>query len=105
MAGPAQSRPVPDRPGRRPARRLCSAGGRMTDQPIYLLRHGQTQWNVEQRIQGHKDSALTLLGERQALAMGAAVAALLGNPQGVAVVASPLGRTRQTAALVCQALG
>ena len=33
---------------------------------IYLIRHGQTEWNLETRMQGHKDSPLTKLGRTQA---------------------------------------
>ncbi|MFC0472483.1 histidine phosphatase family protein [Halalkalibacter kiskunsagensis] len=33
---------------------------------LYIVRHGQTEWNVQKRMQGHKDSALTKLGESQA---------------------------------------
>lgn len=33
---------------------------------VYLLRHGQTEWNFEGRFQGQKDSPLTALGRRQA---------------------------------------
>ena len=39
----------------------------MTDYlPVYVLRHGQTKWNVQNRLHGHKDSPLTPLGRRQA---------------------------------------
>lgn len=38
----------------------------MTETILYLTRHGQTEWNVEQRMQGHKDSPLTSLGVLQA---------------------------------------
>lgn len=34
--------------------------------PMYVLRHGQTTWNAEKRIQGSLDSPLTALGEAQA---------------------------------------
>ena len=34
---------------------------------IYLVRHGQTKWNLQNRLQGHKNSALTQLGREQAL--------------------------------------
>lgn len=33
---------------------------------IYLIRHGQTEWNLETRMQGHKDSPLTKFGMTQA---------------------------------------
>lgn len=33
---------------------------------VYLVRHGETEWNVARRIQGQSDSALTPRGEQQA---------------------------------------
>jgi broad specificity phosphatase PhoE len=33
---------------------------------IFLVRHGQTEWNLQNRIQGHKNSSLTKIGEIQA---------------------------------------
>ena len=33
---------------------------------LYIIRHGQTKWNVEKRMQGRKDSPLTELGVEQA---------------------------------------
>lgn len=33
---------------------------------LYLIRHGQTKWNLEKRMQGHKDSPLTNVGISQA---------------------------------------
>ncbi|WP_442601802.1 histidine phosphatase family protein [Paenibacillus sp. KN14-4R] len=33
---------------------------------IYLVRHGQTEWNVQHRLEGHQDSPLTELGVKQA---------------------------------------
>ncbi|WML34675.1 histidine phosphatase family protein [Clostridium sp. OS1-26] len=38
----------------------------MKETTIYLVRHGQTEWNLEKRMQGHKDSPLTNLGIIQA---------------------------------------
>lgn len=72
---------------------------------IYLLRHGQTRYNAEQRLQGRCNSDLTARGEAQAVAMGARLRALLAEPESWALYASPLGRARQTALLVCQQLG
>lgn len=71
---------------------------------IYLLRHGETLWNRERRIQGHLDSALSPRGEAQARAMGRTLAGLLDGHT-LTLMTSPLGRTRQTAALVAQAIG
>lgn len=42
----------------------------MTKKTLYIVRHGQTEWNVQKRMQGHQDSALTLLGEQQAQWLG-----------------------------------
>lgn len=38
----------------------------MKETTIYLVRHGQTEWNLEKRMQGHKNSPLTKLGITQA---------------------------------------
>ncbi|MCP4670407.1 MAG: histidine phosphatase family protein, partial [Desulfobacula sp.] len=34
---------------------------------IFLVRHGQTEWNLQNRLQGHKNSPLTIKGREQAL--------------------------------------
>jgi probable phosphoglycerate mutase len=73
--------------------------------PIYLLRHGETIWNRAQRLQGRKNTPLTLRGVRQAEAMGHALARTLNGAPPAIFLASPLGRTRQTAAIVADAIG
>jgi probable phosphoglycerate mutase len=74
--------------------------------PLYLLRHGETAWNLERRMQGGKDSSLTARGREQAAAMGRALAAELAREPGPTIfLRSPLGRTRETALLVGYALG
>ena len=40
---------------------------------LYLVRHGETTWNRETRMQGSLDSPLTSLGRAQAEALGAAL--------------------------------
>ncbi len=72
---------------------------------IYLLRHGETVWNVEGRLQGQKDSPLTLRGIAQARAVAGLLRDLLGDDPKFDIVASPLARTWQTAVIVCQTLG
>ncbi|WES69191.1 2,3-diphosphoglycerate-dependent phosphoglycerate mutase GpmB [Superficieibacter sp. HKU1] len=68
---------------------------------VYLVRHGETQWNAERRIQGQSDSPLTEKGERQAHQVGERAKAL-----GIThIISSDLGRTRQTAAIIADACG
>jgi probable phosphoglycerate mutase len=72
---------------------------------IYLVRHGQTEFNRERRIQGHVDSPLTELGVRQAKAVARLLADLIRDPDGWRIVSSPLGRARSTAEIVAGKLG
>lgn len=65
---------------------------------LYLVRHGQTELNVQSILQGWHDSPLTARGREQALTARTAFAA-----RGVAfdhVYSSPLGRARHTAELI-----
>ncbi|MFR7798117.1 MAG: histidine phosphatase family protein [Collinsella sp.] len=65
---------------------------------LYLVRHGQTELNVQNILQGGHDSPLTARGREQALATRAAFEA-----RGVTfdrVYSSPLGRARHTAELI-----
>ena len=72
---------------------------------IYLVRHGETEFNRERRIQGHVDSPLTELGVRQARAVGRLLRDLIREPEGWRIVSSPLGRARITAEIVADKLG
>jgi probable phosphoglycerate mutase len=72
---------------------------------IYLLRHGETVWNVGRRLQGQRDSPLTLRGIAQARALAALLGELIDDPAACRLVASPLGRTWQTAVILCETLG
>lgn len=67
-------------------------------QDIYLVRHGETEWNAAGRFQGSLDSALTRRGMAQAEAMGRRLADVAAGAD--SFVASPLGRTRQTATII-----
>jgi probable phosphoglycerate mutase len=74
--------------------------------PLYLLRHGETAWNTERRMQGSLDSALTERGRAQAVAMGRALARELALEQRPTIfLRSPLGRTRETSLIVGGELG
>ena len=72
---------------------------------IFLLRHGETVWNRERRVQGHLDSPLTPLGLDQARRYGTRLKELLGQEDGYRLVASPLGRALHTATIVAEVLG
>jgi broad specificity phosphatase PhoE len=72
---------------------------------IYLLRHGQTEWNVAGRIQGASDSPLTATGIAQAEAIGALLKRLIVEPAELALVSSPQGRAWRTAEIVGTPLG
>jgi probable phosphoglycerate mutase len=65
---------------------------------IYLMRHGETEWNASGRFQGKLDSALTVNGIAQAEACGRRLAGI--SPVVSAFFASPLGRVRHTASIV-----
>lgn len=58
-----------------------------------VVRHGETEWNVQARVQGHQDSPLTAAGHAQAEAL----AQRLARERFDALVSSDLGRARQTA--------
>jgi probable phosphoglycerate mutase len=68
---------------------------------LLIVRHGETVWNVEDRYQGHGDSPLTAAGRAQARAAGRRL-----REMGIqSLVASDLGRTRETAGLIAEATG
>jgi broad specificity phosphatase PhoE len=71
---------------------------------IFLVRHGETEWNRARRYQGWSDSPLTARGIAQAEAIGQRLRAL---PETAAaeIVASPTGRARRTAEIIAQCLG
>ena len=73
----------------------------MTLRRLVLLRHGQTAFNVEGRMQGHLDSQLTALGRAQAAAVAPVIAAL--GPD--RLISSDLRRAIDTAEVVAAAAG
>ncbi|HEV2100747.1 MAG TPA: histidine phosphatase family protein [Stellaceae bacterium] len=71
---------------------------------IFLLRHGETAWNLERRFQGRFDSPLTERGAAQARAIGRLLAAL-PDAASAPIVASPQGRARRTAEIILEQRG
>lgn len=79
--------------------------GRPLSAPIYVIRHGQTDWNVEERLQGQADTDINDVGRGQADANGARLAGLLDDLPAYDFVCSPLRRTRETMERVRLQLG
>ena len=75
---------------------------------IYYIRHGETSWNAEGRLQGTRDIALNELGRRQAAHAGTVLSNLFKREgrdiSALPFVASPLMRARATMELVRGAL-
>lgn len=76
---------------------------------LIFIRHGQTDWNAEGRMQGQKDIPLNDTGRGQARRNGQALASFLAHegidPAELRFIASPLGRTRETMDLMREAMG
>src|SRR5512135_254349 len=68
---------------------------------ICIIRHGETDWNVEKRIQGHTDIPLNATGRAQALAMAFNAA----HHRFAAIYSSDLVRARETAQALAQLEG
>ncbi|WP_434526919.1 2,3-diphosphoglycerate-dependent phosphoglycerate mutase GpmB [Photorhabdus asymbiotica] len=65
---------------------------------VYLVRHGESEWNAERRIQGQSDSPLTETGEYQARL----VAQRVKSESITHIITSDLGRTRRTAEIIAE---
>ncbi len=73
---------------------------------LVFIRHGETDWNVEHRLQGQQDTPINGRGRDQASAVGRFVRDWRGPElAGLRFVASPLWRTRETMQLARAAMG
>lgn len=77
---------------------------------IYLLRHGQTHFNLERRIEGSLDSPLTSLGREQMRAAGERLRGMLApemrdGEADYQILSSPQPRAHQSALILREALG
>lgn len=77
---------------------------------LFLTRHGETEWNVEGKLQGHKDSPLTLLGRQQARWLGKSMhniqldAIYCSSSQRACHTAKIIRGTRELAISACDSL-
>jgi broad specificity phosphatase PhoE len=62
----------------------------------FIIRHGQTDWNAEYRLQGQRDIPLNETGRAQATGNGIRLAEVAGDLSTYEFVSSPLGRARET---------
>jgi broad specificity phosphatase PhoE len=76
---------------------------------LYFVRHGETDWNAERRLQGRRDVPLNALGRKQAARCGELLRGLVAG-SGVtlrqfAFTSSPLSRARETMEILRTELG
>lgn len=78
----------------------------MTKTTIGLLRHGQTNWNIDFRLQGVTDIPLNETGIEQARIAGSVLAdSYVEGQRWDLILTSPLSRARDTAVMVGEAIG
>ena len=68
---------------------------------IYLIRHGQTDWNVERKIQGQTDIPLNINGKQQAKEAAEEIANLKIDK----IISSDLSRAKETAEIINKKVG
>lgn len=72
---------------------------------MYLVRHGETEFNIQRRLQGRFDSPLTPKGVAQAQAIGRHLRTLVEPTEGWIIESSPLARTVRTAEIIKAEIG
>ncbi len=76
------------------------------DMPLcYFIRHGETDWNAERRVQGHVETGLNAKGHAQAAAMARRMKTVEPDISRFAIYSSPMRRARQTLAHLLDAYG
>lgn len=73
----------------------------MSETTLIVVRHGETAWNRERRMQGHTDTPLSAIGRVQA----AALARRLSEAAMAAIYSSDLQRARDTATAIAECTG
>jgi probable phosphoglycerate mutase len=77
----------------------------MTQHTIFFIRHGETDWNAQGRMQGQRDIPLNELGRVQAHKAGQLLRGLHAKVDDLDWWVSPLTRTRETADLARGEIG
>jgi probable phosphoglycerate mutase len=71
---------------------------------LVIARHGETEWNKLKRLQGWKNSPLTVNGRTQANEVAKTIKQLI-EPRGFKMISSPLGRAVETSSIIANVLG
>ncbi|WP_336636653.1 histidine phosphatase family protein [Lysinibacillus fusiformis] len=74
-------------------------------QMIYLLRHGETEYNTQGRYQGQLDSPLTVLGREQVQQNARMLKTFIGHAHDWKIISSPLGRAVESTEILCETIG
>jgi probable phosphoglycerate mutase len=77
----------------------------VTPHTIYFVRHGETGWNTERRLQGRMDSVLTEVGRAQAAGNAATLLEAVRHVLALPFVSSPLSRARTSMEIIRENLG
>jgi len=72
---------------------------------LYVVRHGETDWNLKGRLQGQKDVPLNDLGRAQAQEAGRRLLAAAADVEGLDYLASPMARARETMEIMRATMG
>lgn len=75
------------------------------DRTIFIVRHGETEFNTQGRYQGQLDSPLTEHGMDQVRQMARLLRYSVDQPSEWKVISSPLGRALQSTQILCEILG
>ncbi len=72
---------------------------------LFFVRHGETDWNAEARLQGQRDIPLNAFGRVQAEEVARRLRKLAPDVDALPFISSPLGRTRETMEILRRGLG
>ncbi len=77
----------------------------LPDFPLYLVRHGETDWNAEGRLQGGRDVPLNDVGRVQASEVAQKLRELDPRTEDLAYLCSPMSRARETMEILRREMG
>lgn len=72
---------------------------------LYLVRHGETDWNAEGRLQGGREIPLNDHGRKQAWAVGGKLRDLAVDADALPFISSPMGRAQASMELIRRSMG